>query len=373
MNQTATKDWKGEMLVSTRKIWCNVRKYWLLGVGIMAACAAVVVLMTYREYRADLASAAIGTFQGESLIYIDSKDEDYVDAYAALLYSERIRTQVDQALRENGYEKFNKKLDTANVDMKGTSMCYRVIVRSIGYDRTLFLAQTYTELLLHEARDIMGLKGEIIDEPVMTTYINRASGGVEISDLEEPIKIKLSVRSFLTWKKLMILGAGFFLWCAFVMVKVFYDCTLRTRGEVDQLSMAPCFCEIRTGSQESCDLLAALLGGVGERLTGQSEKTGGPEQNTACRILLVSPEQGGSLSDVYEKVKAALQERHAAVELLMAEGAAVSARTLDQAREADGVFLYVSIDRDNANSTHQAFINLSTVGASLYGYVAAIV
>ncbi len=359
MNQTSTKEWKGEMLISTRKIWCNIKKYWLLGAVVIAACAAMVVLMTVREYRADLAAASLETYQGEALVYIDSADEDYSDAYTALLYSERIRTQVNDALLANGFEKFNKKLDTANVDMKGTSMCYRVIVRSIGLERTQFLARTYTELLVKEAKDIMGLKGKIIDEPVMTTYLTKTNGGVEIFELDEPKKVAVSLGSFLSWKKIMIMGAGFFLWCAFVMVKVFYDTTLRSREEIDQVSVVPFFCEVKKGKQDSYELLAALLDGV----SGRTENG---------RILLAAPKAGRGLADVFEGIKKALADRHSRVELSMAEGLVDSAEALDRAKEAGAVFLFVMLDQDSAEDTHQAFANLSVVGAGLYGYIAGV-
>ena len=358
VNQTSTKEWKGEMLISTRKIWCNVKKYWLLGAAVIIACAALVGLMTFREYRADLAAAALETYQGEALVYIDSADEDYSDAYTALLYSERIRNQVNQALLENGFEKFNKKLDTANVDMKGTSMCYRVIVRSNGLERTRFLAEEYTKLLLQEAKDIMGLKGKVIDQPVMTTYLTKANGSVQIFELDEPRKVSLSLGSFLSWKKIMIMGAGFFLWCAFVMVRVFYDTTLRSRDEVDQISSVPCFCQVKAGEQASCDLLAVLLDGVAERI-GDSGS-----------VVLAAPGSGKALTAVYEGVKGALAARNSGVELILAEGAAVSAQALDQAKAAGAVFLFVTLDQDCAEETHQAFANLSTVGAGLLGYIA---
>lgn len=358
MNQaSSTKEWKGEMLISTRKIWCNIKKYLLFGVVLMAACIGLTVLMTVREYRADLAGAALETYQGEALVYIDSADEDYSDAYTALLYSERIRDQVNTALLENGFKKFNKKLDTANVDMKGTSMCYRVIVRSIGLERTQFLAKTYTELLLQEAKDIMGLKGKIIDDPVMTTYLTKANGSVEIFELDEPRKVTISLSSFLSWKKIMIVGAGFFLWCAFVMVKVFYDSTLRSREEIDQVAIVPYFCEVRKGKQESCELLAALLEGVRERTENGS-------------ILLAAPKTSKALTAVFEGTKKALEERNAEVELSMAEDIVGSAGALDAARAAGAVFLFVTLDQDSAQDAHQAFANLSVVGAGMYGYIA---
>lgn len=358
MNQaSSTNEWKGEMLISTRKIWCNIKKYLLLGVVVMAACIGLAVLMTIREYRADLASAALETYQGEALVYIDSADEDYSDAYMALLYSERIRNQVDQALLENGFEKFNKELDTANVDMKGTSMCYRVIVRSLGLERTRFLAKTYTELLLQETKSIMGLKGRIIDDPVMTTYLTKANGGVEIFELDEPKKVTISLGSFLSWKKIMLVGAGFFLWCAFVVARVFYDSTLHSREEIDQVSIVPYFCEVRKGKQESCALLAALLDGVSERTENGS-------------ILLAAPKTSKLLTAVFEGTKKALEERNSKVKLSMAEDLVGSADALDAARAAGAVFLFVTLDQDSAEDTHQAFSNLSVVGAGMYGYIA---
>ena len=76
MEQKTTREWKGEMLVSTRKIWCNIKKYWILGAAVLVICAVLVGLLTFREYRADLASAAMDTYQGQALVYIDSGDED---------------------------------------------------------------------------------------------------------------------------------------------------------------------------------------------------------------------------------------------------------------------------------------------------------
>ncbi len=356
MNQKTTREWKGEMLISTRKIWCNIKKYWLLGAAVLLACAAVVGLMTFREYRADLASAAMDTFQGQALVYIDSGDEDYSDAYSALLYSERIREQVNEALLENGYEEFNKNLDTANVDMSGTSMCYRVIVRSNGLERTRFLAQVYTRLLLSEAEEIMGLRGEIIDEPVMTTYMTKANGSVEIFELDEPRAVTLSAGSFLSWNKIMIMGAGFFLWCVFVAVKVFYDCTIRSREEMDQISPVPCFCEVKKNDRESWQLLAVLL----DAAARQAGKTS---------VLLLSPGQGKGLEESRGSLEAALAERKSSVKLETAGRAAVSAPALDQASEAGMVYLFVTEDEDNADETDRAFVNLSVTGAALEGYV----
>ena len=252
-----------------------------------------------------------------------------------------------------------KKLDTANVDMKGTSMCYRVIVRSIGLERTQFLAKTYTELLVKEAKDIMGLKGKIIDEPVMTTYLTKANGSVEIFELDEPRKVSVSFRSFLSWKKIMIMGAGFFLWCAFVMVRVFYDTTLRSREEVDQVSVVPFFCEVKKGRQDSCELLAALLDGVSERVENG-------------RILLAAPKTSKVLTDVFEGTKKALADRQSSVELSMTEGLVDSAKALDEAKAAGAVLLFVTLDQDSAEDAHQAFANLSVVGAGMYGYIAGM-
>lgn len=42
-------------------------------------------------------------------VYIDSKDEDYTDAYKWLLYSEMVRDQVDEELQKNGFEPFDKE------------------------------------------------------------------------------------------------------------------------------------------------------------------------------------------------------------------------------------------------------------------------
>ena len=116
---------------------------------------------------------------------------------------------------------------------------------------------------------------------------------------------------------------------------------------------------MKKGKQDSCELLAALLDGV----SGRTENG---------RILLAAPKAGRGLADVFEGTKKALADRHSRVELSMAEGLVDSAEALDRAKEAGAVFLFVMLDQDSAEDTHQAFANLSVVGAGLYGYIAGV-
>jgi capsular polysaccharide biosynthesis protein len=357
--QQTHKD-SGEMLLSVRKIRYNLLKYWWICILVMGLAAGYVVLTTWREYKIDLFNASLDTYQTLATVYIDSADEDYTDAYKWLLYSDLVRDQVDEELKSNGFEPFDKDQDIIYVATKGDSMYYELTVRSIGLDRTMLIATKFEELLVSEAKNVMGLKGRIIDYPVASSYMKTHDGNVLTFELGEPKTVSLSLRSFLSWSKLMVLLAGMFVWLGSVLLLVLADKTFRTKEEVEAVIKVPCICEVNRKSQDACKLLAVMIQNISIK-----DRNGD--------FMLASSMKNDGLSEIAVNIKNCLKERYReageTVAIHAAENMAVSAETLESGKTAGHVLLAITIDRDKIQDVERAVRNLEIVDANLIGYV----
>ena len=250
MEKQPTHRESGEMLLSIRKIRYNLLKYWWICILVMGLAVGYVVLTTWKEYRMDVYSASLDTYQTLATVYIDSKDEDYTDAYKWLLYSEMVRDQVDEELQKNGFEPFDKNQDIIFVATKGDSMYYELTTMSVGLDRTMLIATKFEELLVSEAKRVMGLEGQIIDYPEAKAYMTNHKGAVITFDLDEPKTVSLSLGSLLSWNKLMVLLAGVFVWLGSVLILVLADKVFRTKEEIGAVINLPCICELGRDQKE---------------------------------------------------------------------------------------------------------------------------
>lgn len=63
MEKQPTHRESGEMLLSIRKIRYNLLKYWWICILVMGLAVGYVVLTTWKEYRMDVYSASLDTYQ----------------------------------------------------------------------------------------------------------------------------------------------------------------------------------------------------------------------------------------------------------------------------------------------------------------------
>lgn len=335
--------WSGEMIISPNKIWHNVKRYWWIALITLGPVVAYVLFTGIRNYRYDVASAQLDGYQSISTVYINSKDEDYTDSYKWLLYSDNLRDELDGMLKENGFEEFDKNVDIVVITRMGDSMYYELMVRSVGQERTEFVATAYTELLLSHAKKVMGLKGQVIDYPSLKTYVKFHDGSYQTFELGKPKTVSLSLRTFITWNKLMLLCAGGFLWIAIIMVFVFMDKVLRTQREVDIATGMDCISIIDKRAEHAVDLLAVLLSG-------------------RTHVVLASAASN-------EKLDALAAELSGKAPVAAAQGITQNADALEACRQAEHVILTVTLNRDRVPEVEQAVRNLKTAGANVLGYV----
>lgn len=360
MEKQPTHRESGEMLLSIRKIRYNLLKYWWICILVMGLAVGYVVLTTWKEYRMDVYSASLDTYQTLATVYIDSKDEDYTDAYKWLLYSEMVRDQVDEELQKNGFEPFDKNQDIIFVATKGDSMYYELTTMSVGLDRTMLIATKFEELLVSEAKRVMGLEGQIIDYPEAKAYMTNHKGAVITFDLDEPKTVSLSLGSLLSWNKLMVLLAGVFVWLGSVLILVLADKVFRTKEEIGAVINLPCICELGRDQKEGCDLMAVMLRNIGEK-------------DGNGNFLLASSSKDLGLCELADNISKCLEERigssgmDAAVKT--GQDMAVSAETLEEGKNAGHVILTIRIDKDKIPDVEKAVRNLEIVDANLIGYV----
>lgn len=344
--------WSGEMIISPNKIWHNVKKYWWIALIILGPILAFIAYTGMRNYRFDVASAQFDGYQSISTVYINSKDEDYTDSYKWILYSDNLRADMNTLLVENGFEEFDKNQDIVVITRMGDSMYYELMVRSVGEERTEFVATAYTELLITHVKQVMGLKGQVIDYPSLKTYVKFHDGSYTTFEIGKPKTVGLSLGTFITWNKLMILCAGVFLWVAIIMVFVFMDKILRTKRETDIATGMECICTIDKKSVNALDLLAVMLDFTGKN-SGKNH------------FVLVSAEKSDKISDMAEKLTANVQ----GASVLAVTDVITDAKSLETCGNADYVVLTVTLNQDKVPQVEQAVRNLKTVGANVLGYV----
>lgn len=348
--------WSGEMIISPEKIWHNVKKYWWIALIILGPILAFIAYTGMRNYRFDVASAQFDGYQSISTVYINSKDEDYTDSYKWILYSDDLRADMNTLLVENGFEEFDKNQDIVVITRMGDSMYYELMVRSVGYERTEFVAKAYTELLIDYAKKVMGLKGRVIDYPSLKTYVKFHDGSYTTFEIGEPKTVGLSLGAFVTWSKLMLLCAGAFLWVAIIMVFVFMDKILRTKRETDIATGMECICTIDKKNANALDLLAVMLDFTGKN-SGKNH------------FVLATAEKNEKLSGIADEILTKLTKTTAGASVQSVTDIINNAMALEACGNADYVLLTVTLNQDKVPEVEQAVRNLQTIGAKVLGYV----
>ena len=338
-------------VLSPEKIWYNFKKVWWVGILILGPILAWIVFTAYKNYKVDLANAQKDMYQSLSTVYIDSEGENYTDSYKWLLYSQELREELNQALLNHGLEEFDKNKDIVFVSAKGESNYYELIVRSIGLERTQLLADGYTNLLVTYAKNIMGLRGRVIDQPDLQKYLEFYDGNYQTFELDQEVTVGFSAGRLVSWKFLMMFLAGVFLWMGVVVLFVLGDKTFRTKEEVDYIAGVGCLCEIGQASQQAESLLAVLVDYYGK-------------SRAKDKFIFTSAMHSNKLKEIVSQ----LMDK-SSMKISMQEMASVNADTVTACAEADYVILAVKLNEDKTPQVEKAISNINIVGANLIGYI----
>ena len=432
MNENQNYEQPEEIIISFQKLWDNFKKYWWICVITTLVSIIAVVGMTLKEYQSvknlsgdDLVQNDNQLYQAVTMVYMEPQEErtsgdikeaadnlqdieksyaasvnEYVKAYIeqwnwnrnnqlmydcmALLSSDRVQSQMNDALESNGMEPYDKVLDSITMEIAPGSRFYKVIVRGDDAERAEFVSNTVTDILLKEVQEVMGVSNAtLIDKAVVDLCEKQEDGTYKIvteqSEVESgDITTTLSVGSFISMKKILIVFVGVLFGLGIIFIFVLMDKKLRNRNEVNMYLHIPYLGEV---SKKSGDAQYSVL------TTTLRKKC---EQEGIKKVLLTTPK----VCDIQEKLLDNLgneSESTATVKIdsttnkveekIAAEGTGKeltvvsagqlleSSNTIKAVSSVDGIVLLITANGDNIPELEEAISHIRTVGGKILGYV----
>lgn len=432
MNENYNYEQPEEIIISFQKLWDNFKKYWWICVITTVLAIVAVVGITIKNYKAvqnlsesDLVENDNKLYQANTMVYMEPQLEktsesikeaadniqdleksytasinEYVKTYIeqwnwnrnnqlmydcmALLSSNKVQSQINTALENNGMDSYDKVLDAITMEIAGGSRCYKIIVRGEDEERVEYIANTATDILLKEAKEVMSINNaNIIDKAVVDLCEKQEDGTYKIvtekSELESEDEVAtLSLGSFLSMKKLLLVFVGAFFGLGIIFIFVLIDKKVRNRNEVNMYLHIPYLGEV---SKKSGDAQYAVL------TTTLLKKC---EQEGIKKVLFTTPKEceiqdklanslgnegkntaivkiDSSTTKVEEKINAESTGKELTV--VSARQLLESSNTIKAVSGVDGTVLLITANGDNIPELEETISHIRTVGGKILGYV----
>lgn len=340
-----------ENIITPQKILANLKHFWWFCVIPLVFCAVIIYRDTMSTYRVNQAAAARDTYIASALVYFPTEDEEIGKGNMVIFKSKNTMEKVNVILTAEGYAPFDEENDT--LELGHTMASYGVTLIGEGEDRMLCMGHAFAESMLEVIEEATGMSGYIVDDAIVEPCMVDASGNVRIySDVSER-QVSLSLRDFLTWKKLMILCAGVFLGFALIFVAILFDQKVRSREEMEAFCQLPCMGQIGRKKEKDRKLFVSLA-------------------NTMCcdrqvaKVMLLSVTKEGMLSGLAGDLEVAADK---AYEVMICENGAGTAAAMTQCRSCGAVVLTVRKNVDTVGSVKKALSNLEMIQAQVLGYI----
>lgn len=432
MNENYNYEQPEEIIISFQKLWDNFKKYWWICVITTVLAIVAVVGITIKNYKevqnlseSDLVENDNKLYQAATMVYMEPQSEktsesikeaadniqdleksyaasvnEYVKTYIeqwnwnrnnqlmydcmALLSSNKVQAQINTALENNGMDSYDKVLDAITMEIAGGSRCYKIIVRGEDAERVEYIANTATDILLKEAKEVMNINNaNIIDKAVVDLCEKQEDGTYKIvtekSELEsEDEVVTLSLGSFLSMKKLLLVFVGAFFGLGIIFIFVLMDKKVRNRNEVNMYLHIPYLGEVskKSGDAQYQVLTTTLLKkceqegikkvllttpkvcDIQERLV---DSLGNEGENTA--VVKIDT----NINKVEEKINAESTGKELTV--VSARQLLESSNTIKAVSGVDGTVLLITANGDNIPELEETISHIRTVGGKILGYV----
>ena len=434
MNENQNYEQPEEIIISFQKLWDNFKQYWWICAITVAVAVLGVVGLTVKEYRAvshlsedEMVDGENTLYQATTMVYmqpqLEHMDErirevsddiqnaeksyaasvnEYVKSYIeqwnwsrnnqlmydcmALLSSDKVQSQLNEVLKSEGMNAYDKVLDNITMEILSGSRYYRLIVRGEDEKRVELIANTATDILLKEAKSVMDINnGTLIDKAVVDLCKKQEDGSYkviteqsELQDKQEDGTTTLSIRSFISKKKILLVFVGGFFGLGIIFIFVLMDKKLRNKNEVNMYLHIPYLGEV---SKKSGEAQYAVL------TTTLMKKC---EQEGIKKVLFTTPKE----CEVQEKlanslgvecgntniVKVDMTTSQVEDKIIMSstgkELTVVSAPQLLESSDGikavssvDGVVLFITANGDTIPELEEAISHIKTVGGKVLGYV----
>lgn len=434
-----------EIVISFRKIWDNFIRYWWICLITVGVAILGVVILTLKEYNTspETLLEKDKKYQAVTMVYMEPENMD-LDAYIknelnsstsksgealdkiadsyeedielaknkmrmdieqwfwnknnqlmydcmALLKSSRVIDQINNELDKNKMEQYDIVLDKIEMRIQDGSRCYTITVRGEDKKRTALIANTATSILIKEAKNILGIvNSKIIDDAVINLYRETENIDQPYEVITEESLIKksqkedegLSIGSFVSMKKLLLIFVGGFLGLGIIFVYVLMDKKIRTREEMSMYFNIPYLGEIKKKDSDlKYDVIATGI--VGKCITDGTKS-----------LMVASPKENDKVELLAKSIQKAAMQEGQKVELLNAISGKdnienklseltkentfiiVTAKNLDNdvnairaASKLDKTIVLVKENADQIGEIEQAVNNINTTGGKMLGYV----
>lgn len=344
--ETKNRSWSGETMISTQKIWQNIKRFWWVFVICLAAYGAITGKDIINTMRADQIALSRDTYQASTLLYFPHRDNEEGLAFVVLCESEMVVNAVNERLEANGYAAYGDG-DIFDINWVGNS--FGLTLTGEGRERMLCMAQAFGESILKSALDVMEKEGSILNEASVLPCVVRSTGAVTVYEDASQRSVSFSLRDFMTWRRLMVLCAMIFIGVAFVFVAIILDRKVRTREELEAVLTVPCIGVICKKKPESRELTLAVL----SRLCRKEETE---------TLAIISAGACGELEDL-------AREAGKSVKVVTGQQLAKQAAAVPVCEAADRVVLVVCVNQDTIDEVCQAAKTLELLGTRFLGYL----
>ncbi len=340
-----------ENIITPRKILANLKHFWWFCIIPLVLCGFLVYKDTMSTYRANQMAAQKDMYIASALVYYPTEDEEIGKGNMVIFKSKNTLEKVNEIMIAKGYAPFDEENDM--LELGHTMASYGLTLIGEGEERMLCMGQAFAESMLAVIQESTGVSGYIIDHATVAPCMIDASGNTIIYDNVSQKQVSLSLRDFLTWKKMMILCAGVFLGLALIFVAILFDKKVRSREELEAFSQIPCMGVIGRKKEKDRKLFLSLVSAM-------------CETSGVSKLMLVSVTKEPLLAGLADEMKAYARE---GLQVEYCEHMTSSAEAADQCYQSDAVVLTIRKDVDNMDGVKRALSNLAMINAKVLGYI----
>lgn len=344
------QNWSGVSIISTEKIWYNVKHLWWLCLVFFLGYGSLLGINVWKTYQSDLQAVKQDTWQASIQIYYPHETEEEAEAFMILGESSRVIGALNELLEQEGYLLFGEGVgDSIHIERVGSSFGTTVIAE--GEVRSQFIAQRFGEIMVESAEEVMGKHGGLMGDAATVPCVVRTNGSTVVFESLEEKNIRFSLGDFVSWKKLMLLFATILLGAAVIFVAILFDRKIRAREEAEAAFSLPCIAVIRRKEKASLALFAAITAAL-------------CRNQGIHRLMLTAPDRNDRLEELRQTA-----EEAAGITVESSPEALTSAATVEACAKAEGVILVIRMNQDRLAQTGQAITNLELVSSHLLGYI----
>ena len=338
-----------ENIITPRKILANLKNFWWFCIIPLILCGILVYRDTMSTYEINQRAAARDTYIASALIFYPTVDEEIGQGNMVIFKSKNAIDKANEIMVANGYEPFDDSVDY--LDVGHTMASYGLTLVGEGEQRMLCMAQAFAESMLAVIEEATGISGYVVDQASVAPCMVDSTGNIRIYEDVSERQVSLSIRDFLTWKKLMILCAGVFLGLALIFVAILFDQKIRSREELEAFCQLPCMGVIGSKKEKDQKLIVSLIHAICA-----------DHQVNVLMLTSVSKET------LLPRIAAEIKEKHA-YEVRISEHAAKEAKTMEQCRECDAAVLLIRKNVDSVVTVKRTLTNLEMIQANVVGYI----